>query len=286
MAAAGGGLAWLVASQGQPATVPTIPADSASSPSPQIKETIIEGWRLEQIAYKFAHNDPSYPPLTRFKAQDFLKYAMHPKTFPGAASFPILKAIPQGNSMEGFLFPDTYLVLDDVTAQAAIAMMLNEFSDKLQQNQLDTLAKQNKLTVYQMVILASIVEREAVFDADRPLVASVYWNRIFRPNAETASTLDADPTVQYARDSQPGTTKYWTPLQDAGRNVLPNSPWNTYTHQGFPPTPICSPGLNSLQAAAAPPKSDYFYFLGKKDGHIIFAKNQAEFNQDVQKYLQ
>ena len=251
----------------------------------EVPVTILEGWRLEQIAYKFAHNDPAYPPLTNYNAKDFLKYALHPNTFPGAANFPILKAIPQGNSMEGFLFPDTYLIPVDATAQDVVGIMLKEFTNKVQQNHLDTLAKQNKLSVYQMVILASIVQREALFDDDRPLVASVYWNRIFRPNAETVSELDADPTVQYARDSQPGTTKYWTPLQAAGRLVLPDSPWNTYTHPGFPPTPICSPGLASLMAAAAPPSTPNYYFLSKPDGHNVYEKNYADFMADEQKYL-
>lgn len=247
--------------------------------------TVLEGWRLEEIANKFAHNDPAYPPLTKFNEQDFLKYVMHPNVFPGAANFPILKDIPPGNSMEGFLFPDTYLIPVNGTAQDVITVMLKEFTSKVQQNHLDTLAKQNKLSVYQMVILASIVQREALFNDDRPLVASVYWNRIFRPNAETVSELDADPTVQYARDSQPGTKKYWTPLQAAGRLVLPTSPWNTYTHPGFPPTPICSPGLASLMAAAAPPTTQFYFFLSKPDGHNVYAKTNAEFIADEQKYL-
>jgi UPF0755 protein len=141
------------------------------------------------------------------------------------------------------------------------------------------------MTLYQMVTLASIVEREAVFEADRPLVASVYWNRIYRPNDETVSELDADPTVQYARDSQTGTKKYWAPLQGAANTILPDSPYNTYTHKGFPPSPICSPGLASLLAAANPSQTDYYFFLSKADGHNVYAKTAAEFQADEQKYL-
>ena len=105
-----------------------------------------------------------------------------------------------------------------------VNMMLTEFTDKVQQNHLEAMAKQNKMSLYQMVILASIVEREVIFEKDRPLVASVYWNRIYRPNAETVGLLDADPTVQYARDSKPGTTTYWQPLQDVGATLLPIAP--------------------------------------------------------------
>ncbi len=250
-----------------------------------IPVTILEGWRIEQIAHKFAHNDSAYPPLTKFNEQDFLNYALHPPRFPDAANYPFLKSIPAGSSMEGFLFPDTYLIPVNATARDVVNLMLTEFNTKVQQNHLDTLAKQNKLSLYQMVILASIVQREALFDDDRPLVASVYWNRIYKPNAETASLLDADPTVQYARDSAPGTKTYWTPLNDSGRLIAPTSPWNTYTHQGFPPTPICSPGLASLEGAASPAQTAYYFFLSKPDGHNVYAKTNAEFQMDVQKYL-
>ena len=247
--------------------------------------TIVEGWRIEQIADAFAHNNPSYPPLTKFNMQDFLKYTLHPNQFPDAAKYPVLKGIPNGNSMEGLLFPDTYLVPVNATAQDVVNMMLTEFTTVVQQNHLDTLAKQNQLSLYQMVILASIVQREVIFSDDRPKVASVYWNRIYRQNNETVGLLQADPTVQYARDSQPGTKKYWTPLQDSGSNIAPGSPWNTYTHKGFPPTPICSPGLASLQAAASPAHTDFYFFLSKKDGHNVYAKTLAEFQALEKQYL-
>jgi UPF0755 protein len=250
-----------------------------------IPVTILEGWRIEQVAHKFAHNDTAYPPLTKFNEQDFLNYTLHPTRFPDYANYPLLKSIPAGDSMEGLLFPDTYLIPVNATARDVVNIMLTEFNMKVQQNHLDTQAKQNKLSLYQMVILASIVQREALFDDDRPLVASVYWNRIYKPNAETVSLLDADPTVQYARDSAAGTKTYWTPLNDSGRLIAPTSLWNTYTHTGFPPTPICSPGLASLQAAASPAQTAYYFFLSKSDGHNVYAKTNAEFQMDLQKYL-
>ncbi len=242
--------------------------------------TIPEGWRIEQMAQRLGAAG-----LPRFRVQDFLKYTKIPAQFPDAPKYPILKSIPQGDSMEGLLFPDTYLIPVNATAQDVVNMMLTEFTDKVQKNHLDVVAKKNRLSLYQMVILASIVEREVIFASDRPLVASVYWNRIYRPNNETLGFLDADPTVQYARDSQPGTTVYWKPLQDSGRNIDPTSLWNTYTHKGLPPTPVCSPGLASMEAAASPASTDYYFFLSKKDGHNVYDKTQADFNRDVQKYL-
>ncbi len=240
--------------------------------------SIPEGLRIEQISQRLGTSG-----LPRFKTQDFLNYTKNPAQFPDAAKYPILKAIPPDNSMEGLLFPDTYLIPVNATARDVVNMTLTEFNDKVQKNHLEALAKQNKMSLYQMVILASIVEREVIFEQDRPLVASVYWNRIYRPNAETVSLLDADPTVQYARDSRPGTTTYWKPLQDVGTNIAPNSPWNTYVQKGLPPTPICSPGLASMIAASSPARTDYYFFLSKKDGTNVYAKTLAEFEADKQK---
>jgi UPF0755 protein len=242
--------------------------------------SIPEGLRIEQIAQRLGAAG-----IPKFNTQEFLKYTKNPAQFPDAAKYPILKSIPSGSGMEGLLFPDTYLIPVNATTGDVVNMMLSEFSDKVQQNHLDVLAKQNRLSLYQMVILASIVEREVRFNQDRPLVASVFWNRIYKPNNETIGRLQDDPTVEYARDSQLGTTIYWKPLQDVGGKVASTSPWNTYTHAGLPPTPICSPGLASLKAAAAPTKTDYYYFLSKKDGTIVYAKTKTEFEMDVKKYL-
>lgn len=242
--------------------------------------SIPEGLRIEQISQRLgAANMP------RFKAQEFLNYTKNPAQFPDALKYPILKSIPSGDSMEGLLFPDTYLIPVNATARDVVNMMLAEFTDKVQQNHLEALAHKNQMSLYQAVILASIVEREVIFEKDHPLVASVYWNRIYRPNAETVGLLDADPTVQYAHDSQPGTTVYWKPLQDVGTNIAHNSPWNTYVQKGFPPTPICSPGLPSMIAASSPATTDYYFFLSKKDGTNVYAKTLAEFEADKQKYL-
>jgi len=242
--------------------------------------SIAEDLRIEQVVQRLRAAG-----LPRFKTQEFLNYTRNPAQFPDAAKYQILTSIPSGDSMEGLLFPDTYLIPVNATTRDVVNMMLTEFNDKVQQNHLTVLAQQNHMSLYQMVILASMVEREVIFDKDRPLVASVYWNRIYRPNAETVGLLDADPTVQYARDSQPGTTNYWKPLQDVGANIVPKSPWNTYVNKGFPPTPICSPGLASMIAAAKPAMTDYYFFLSKKDGTNVYAKTLAEFEADKQKYL-
>ncbi len=249
-----------------------------------IRVIVLEGWRLEQIARQF-----SSAGLVKFKASDFLNYTKHIDTFPDAAQYPILQNVPKRSNMEGLLFPSSYEIPIDATANDVVDLLLRTMTDTIKQNHLDTLAQQHGLSLYKMLTLASIVEREAGPQnnvTERSDIASVYWNRVYKPNNETVGFLQADPTVQYARDTLKPPTTYWLPLNDTGGKIAPNSPWNTYNVKGFPPTPICSPGLASLQAAAAPANTDYYFFLTKKDGHAVFAKTNAEFQQDVQKYLQ
>ncbi|MBV9227815.1 MAG: endolytic transglycosylase MltG [Chloroflexi bacterium] len=247
-----------------------------------IRVVVPEGLRIEQIAVRFAKAG-----LVKFNEQDFLKYTKHIDQFPDAAKYPILKMVPAGQTMEGLLFPASYEVPVDGTARDVVNLMLKTMSDTIEQNGLDKQAQQHQLTTYQVIILASLVEREVVFDGDRAGVASVYWNRILRPNDETVGFLNSDPSVQYARDTQNPPSAYWKDLTDSGGNIAANSPWNTYTHKGWPPTPICNPGLASLMAAAAPPQTSFYFFLGKPgDGHIVFAKNKTEFDADQKKYLQ
>lgn len=251
-----------------------------------------EGMRLEQIVKQFS---TAQPKLVKFKADEFLNYTKHIDTFPDAAKYPILKDVPKGRSMEGLLFPATYDIPVNGTARDTVNKLLtitqnvvNDDADTLKGlgvNQPLHLNKARQLNVYQAFILASLVEREVVHDEDRAGVASVYWNRILRPNNETVGLLNSDPSVQYARDSLKAPTSYWKDLEDSGGLVAPDSIWNTYTHKGWPPTPICSPGLASLKAAAQPPQSDNYFFLGKKDGHIVYAKNKADFDKLVQQYL-
>ena len=248
-----------------------------------ISVAIPEGWRLEQIAQAFTDSN-----LVKFNQNDFLRYTKHIDQFPDKALYPILNQVPAGQSMEGLLFPSTYAIPVSATARDVVDLLLKTMSDTIKQNNLAQLAQKNQMTVYKMLTLASIIERETGAKSDRGKVASVYWNRVYKPNAETNGLLQADPTVQYARDTQSPPKPpqmYWSPLQAAGRQVAPNSLWNTYTQAGFPPTPICSPGLASIQAAAMPTPTNNYYFLAKPDGTSVFEPTYAQFQQDEQKYL-
>lgn len=243
--------------------------------------SIPEGWRIQQIAQQFGAAG-----LAKFSEKDFLSYTLHPSTFPDFGKYPVLKFIPNGDSMEGLLFPATYAVPVDGDARVVVNQMLTALNNYVAQYKLVAQAKTHNINEYQMIILASLVQREINNVQDAGGVASVYLNRIFRPAEGTVGLLQSDPSVEYARNSEAHPAKYWTPLNDIGDNIAKDSAWNTYINKGFPPTPICSPGLATLKAAAAPPTTNYYYFLGKpSDGRIVFATTPQEFQQDVQKYL-
>lgn len=251
--------------------------------------TILEGWRLEQIANEL---DAQKAFIPKFDKAKFLNYTKNINQFPDKAKHPLLQEVPADlHTMEGLLFPDTYYIAVDATTEDIINTMLSEIEEKIHitdknaTTNLETVAKVHQYkNAYEMIIMASIVERETGNPKYRPGIASVYWNRIYRPNDETVGLLNADPTVQYARDTDNPPTKYWQALQGSGTQIEPNSLWNTYVQQGLTPTPICSPGLASLQAAAVPPASDNYFFFAATDGVTYFAPNQAKFEELQQEH--
>jgi UPF0755 protein len=244
---------------------------------------IIDGWRLEQIGAQTQRLG-----LLNFREHDFLIYTHQPNQFPDRAKYPLLQHAP---TMEGLLFPDTYLIPSDYSTVQVIDIMLNRFNQVMQQYHLVSLARQHQLSAYQMVILASIVQREAANDGQMPLIAGIYWKRLYQPNSEVGTLLEADPTVQYARDTDhppSSVADYWKPLTDVGGKIDPGSPWNTYNsqHPGWPPTPIASPSLTAMKAAAGPMQTDCYFFLTKpRDGSLACASTYAKFQQLENQYL-
>ena len=238
---------------------------------------VIDGWRVEQIAAQ-----ASTLGLVNFNEQDFLKYVHHPDQFPDRAQYPILQNAP---SMEGLLFPDTYLIPLNYNTVQVLDMMLNEFTQVVQQYNLAAQAQQHQFSLYNMIVLSSIVQREAAKTSQMPLIAGIYWKRIYQPSADVGGPyLKSDPTVEYARetDNPPANGVYWQNLDNfgIGGNVDPNSRWNTYTHQGWPPTPIASPSLDALKAAASPAQTNCYYFFSKKDGSLVCAPTYAQMLQE------
>jgi len=178
---------------------------------------------------------------------------------------------------EGYLFPDTYSVPRDANIDLILSLMKNNFQKKF-----DSVknSKTTTLTDVQTIVIASIIEREAVFAEDRPIVASVFINRL-----NLGMALGSDPTVQYAVGYQADTKSWWKKDLTVDDLVV-DSPYNTRKNAGLPPTPISNPGLSSIEAALAPAKTDYIYFYSDKQGHLHFAKTIAGHNANIQKYGQ
>jgi UPF0755 protein len=160
--------------------------------------------------------------------------------------------------LEGFLFPDTYRLEIDATAEDLAFMMVANFDRRVEPG-LRVEMQSTGLALVEAVILASIVEREAVLAEERPLIASVFLNRLGR-----GMRLETDPTVQYALGRQADGGWWKSPLSLADLQI--DSPFNTYLHAGLPPAPICSPGVASLEAVARPAESDYLFFRAACDG--------------------
>ena len=178
---------------------------------------------------------------------------------------------PDAQSLEGYLFPDTYK-FDPGTPAATIARAMVANFRKNWGSEIALIA--TGLDPHQTVTLASIVETEARLPQERPIVASVYFNRI-----QKRMLLGADPTVIYALKLE----GRWNGNIRKG-DLQIASPYNTYRTPGLPPGPIANPGLASLRAAAAPATTPYLYFVARNDGSHVFSTNNAEHNRNVEKY--
>ncbi len=224
--------------------------------------TIPEGRRLEEVAALVEQQTP-------ISATTFLSLVRDASAWSSQYSF--LSEHPAGISLEGYLFPDTYRLPLDAAAADVVARMLANFDHRLTRKMRDDLASQ-KRTVFQAVTLASIVEREAVVETERPVIASVYLNRL-----ASGMALDADPTVQYGMASAKGKAPWWPQLTLEDYRSA-RSPYNTYLNPGLPPGPIASPGLSSLQAAIDPAQSPFFFFRAScnRDGTHLFSRTLEE----------
>lgn len=183
--------------------------------------------------------------------------------------------IAQLKSQEGYLFPDTYLVPRSATSSFILEMMKKNFDMHFANAQQDTKAN---LTQEQIVTLGSLIEREAKFPEDRPVVASVVANRLAINMA-----LQLDASVQYALGYQPNEKTWWKKNLSAD-DLKITSPYNDYINTGLPPAPICNPGESSLAAAMHPADTSYLYYISDSAGHLHFAKTLDEHNANIKKY--
>ncbi len=182
---------------------------------------------------------------------------------------------------EGYLFPDTYLLPHDITAEKIVILMKSTFDTRFE----DLLPQMTSkgLTREETVILASILEKETKTDSERPVVAGIYFNRM-----DIGMALQADATVQYVMGTirckgVSGDCDWWKPPTRA--ELQTDSPFNTYKYADLPPAPIANPGLSSLKAVVESQKNPYYYYIHEPNGTIHYAETLDEHNANVARYL-
>ena len=207
--------------------------------------TIPEGLRSNEIGAIFKERLPTYDPSW---ISELVKY-------------------------EGYLFPDTYLIPKNATLSDAVVILRRNF-----QNNIKNVDMPPGFTEKDIVIIASLIEREAKLENDRPLVASVIHNRL-----KIGMSLQIDATVQYVLGYQEN-EKTWWKRHLTFDDLKTASLYNTYQYPSLPPTPIANPGLTSLKAAANPARTEYLYYISDKTGINHYAKTLEEHNGNIKKY--
>ena len=211
--------------------------------------TFIEGWRLEEMADHLRTN-----PVANVNADQYLALALQQRPLPRLSEYDYLASLIPGQSLEGYLFPDTYRLKPEATAEDLIYLQLTTFGSRITPAMRQAYGTQG-ISLRQAVTLASIVQREAVLDEERPIMAGVFYNRLTQ-----AIPLQADPTVQYAVGYWAEGASWWKrPLWQTDLDF--DSPYNTYLYDGIPPGPIANPGLSALEAVAFPADTNYLFFV-------------------------
>ncbi len=211
-----------------------------------------EGYTMEQVALELEG-------MKVVSAAEFLKTAEDPA---------LLKSLGiSGAVAEGFLFPETYRVPLGAGANELIELMVRQFMDSAG-GDFNRRCMARNLTPYQAVIMASIVEKESKIDGERPMVAGVLYNRL-----RQKMRLEVNATLNYVLNTK---NPWFTNAQ-----IGIQSPYNTYLHRGLPPTPICNPGLASLQAVLEPADVSYLYYVAQGDGTNLFAQTFQEHMRNV-----
>jgi UPF0755 protein len=206
--------------------------------SDDIKVTFPEGWTTALMAERLTKNN--------LPGEEFLALANSPD--PALrAKYDFLKDAPKNATLEGFLFPDTYRFHTDVTAEEIVDTMLGTFGKRLTPELRKSIASQNK-SIFDVITLASIVEEEGRTEADRKIVADIFWKRL-----ASGQPFQSDATVNYVL----GSLKEQPTFED----IATDSPYNTYKYAGLPPGPITNPSLISIKAAINPTPNPYYYFL-------------------------
>lgn len=234
--------------------------------------TIREGLRYDEIANEldsFFLQEEN----TNFNREIFIDICENPQEYD--LEVDILKFKPEGNSLEGFIFPDTYNVKKDIDTIELMNILLNTLESKLENNNAN-LEAHNELSPYEVLILASIIEREARNTEQRYMVSDILQSRL-RGDMDGVRLLQADATLLYE-------LKDWKAVITRELKET-DSPYNTYKNVGLPPTPICNTGLDSIKAVLDPKENDYFFYLHDNEGQIHYAKTLEEHTNNQRCYI-
>jgi len=208
------------------------------------KVTFIEGWRREEMANEISNVKVQNSKLT---GESFLRGT---------------------EGLEGYLFPDTYFISTETTTEELVKMMRENFDSKLEGEKTGV----HGFSFEDVIVIASIVEREGAAVEDKPIVAGVLFNRL-----RDGMALQVDATIQYALG-------YWK-KNLTFEDLEIDSPYNTYKNPGLPPAPICSPGLASIEATLNPAETGYWYYVSDREGRMHFAETIEQHNENVAKYV-
>jgi UPF0755 protein len=223
-----------------------------------------EGLRQEEVGRVLGRND-------------VISAAEFQRALGGVYEASFLSELPVGSSLEGFLFPATYGFSRSATPHDVVQQLLDAFDERYV-TEIEPRLQNSDMPLYEVITLAAIVEREAVVEGDRPLVASVFLNRL-----EAGINLQADPTVQYAIAEDPASVAQygWWKKELTAADLRHESPYNTYVTAGLPPGPIASPGIDSILAVLEPADTNFLFFVAGPDGKHVFAETFEEHEQNV-----
>ncbi|RAP31355.1 endolytic transglycosylase MltG [Candidatus Marinamargulisbacteria bacterium SCGC AG-343-D04] len=220
-----------------------------------IKVTIPEGFSIAQIGERLESKQlvikEEFEAFCHKKAKKYFKN-----------KFTFLSQIPL-ETIEGYLFPETYFFKSKESTHTIVKTMINEFNKQVYfPFSIET--NDSQLTFHQLLTLASLIEKESKFTYEMPVISSVFHNRLTKK-----MRLASDPTVVYALGKSHKDRVYYKDLEI-------QSPYNTYRKRGLPPTPIASPGIKAFHAARFPDKTDYLFFVASQDGHHHFSRTYSE----------
>lgn len=223
--------------------------------------TIIEGWKLRDVAWYFENKG-------MFQAEEL--FELDNKDF--SEDFNFLGDKPKNLGLEGYLFPDTYQIRRDESLEEIVEKILNNFDKKLTEDLRKEIFRQER-TIFEVITMASMLEKEVRTIEDKKLVSGILWKRL-----EGGIPLQVDATITYITGEKT--------LQISREDTQIDSPYNTYEYLGLPLGPISNPGLDSIKAAIYSERSDHWYYLSTPEGETIFSETLEEHNIAKARYLQ